>query len=752
MRPQSGIGAAPPPVDPIAESRWFRLGRSARAMRRNFWARYKKGLLKGELHYRKQMRRLSATVTRLSATLLSLLIAAIFYLTADQSAAAWKASETHLAAAQIIGAALALVLALSIIPAQRAAELFSIAILKLFGKDRALLTVFLVLVATTMTSLLLGSSWLSWLAPQLSLSVQFILLGISFDALRRFYLTTLDMLAPETAIKRVIKECDKEMRVVRRAADKIVAIQVAAAGKISDGDRLLHASVITRSNLPNTLQYWSSQLEEFAHRFISRRDSNATIEVLSALEAIAFRYVEIRKKSVTLYIDAEFPFAGALTDVSNVLNPIYESTLHIIDDAAAGKNERVVQSAIGAMGRMTSHSMSVAATRMGGQMEAPLAYGASFYFDRAVRSALATNMADAVLVAITNLRSLLLNRDPEVDVSAMAAQVNETLFAIAVDGYAKSNSISVFRSVGAMLTAIKFEIEKDDLFDETSLRSALGRILQMIPLEIAADKAGSRVLQTFPAYDLGFEASIPFLLQSVAGKARVDSERPWLDPFHDFSDVVEIVRDHYRHLSELDFQGTLFGKWVVDSLIGVLRVQFNQLTHPPDGAEEFIEEIEDDLKAMISWVSGFFPVGALAQRHRIRDATAPLAVLGIDALAAGLGEVARSCATAIQSIATNTVQGPIDAYSLADIHQHLEILARGAESVGNDPLAAEIRAMIATPQNVDQGTQNRILQARQARGRQLDEALEDVNRRSYRANTDPVGRLHTLLHGDLDAA
>jgi hypothetical protein len=741
--PRESPPVVPPSVDQVSESRWFRFGRSARAMRRTLLTQYKTVSLKVELYYRRQMRRLGATIIGLSATLLSLLIAAIFYSTADQSAASWKASETHLAAAQVIGAALALVLALSIIPAQRAAELFSIAILKLFGKDRALLTVFLVLVAATLTSLLLGSSWLRWLEPKLSLSAQFILLGISFDALRRFYLRTLDMLAPETVINRVLKECDNEIGVVRRAAEKLVDIQVASTGKASAADQLLHASVIVRSNLPKTMSYWSSQLEEFAHRFIARRDSNATIGVLDALEAIAFRYAELRKKSVTLHIDWEFPFAGALTDVSDVLDPIYESVLHIIDDAVAAKNERVVQSSIRAMGRMTSHAMSVVAMSAGGQKIAPLAFGACYYFDRAIRSALAANMVDPALTAVTSIQSILVQRVPEVDVSSMISQANETLFAIAIDGYTKSNSILVFKSVRAMLAAIHFEIEKE-FFSDDSLRSVLGRILLMIPAEIVADKAGTRRLQTFPAYDLGFQASIPFLLQTVATKVRVDSERPWIDPFRDFSDVVEIIRDHYRSLSKIDFQGTLFGKWVVDSLNAVLRVQFGQLTHPADGTEGFVSAVEDDLKAMISWVSGFFPAGASNRRHYISDATSQLAVLGIDALAEGFIEVAMSCATAIQRIATNTAQGQIDAYSLADIHQGLEILARAAELVGKDHTAVELRAMIAMPQNIDLPMQNHILEAGQTRGRQLDQALAAGSHRPYRADTDPVERLRNL--------
>jgi hypothetical protein len=187
-----------PPVDPLTQSLWFRFGRSIRATRRSFHAQIIKALLTSELRGRKAVNAILSKATGVSATLLSTFITAAFLVLADSQN--MKASETHLAAAQIIGAALALVLSLSIIPAQRAAELFSISVLKRFAKDRALIIVFLVLVATTMLSLLLGSSWVNRLDAKASLSVQFILLGISFDALRRFYVSTLDLLAPESAI------------------------------------------------------------------------------------------------------------------------------------------------------------------------------------------------------------------------------------------------------------------------------------------------------------------------------------------------------------------------------------------------------------------------------------------------------------------------------------------------------------------------------------------------------------------------
>lgn len=85
-------------------------------------------------------------------------------------------SEVNLTSAVVIGAALALVLSLSIIPAQKAAEAFSPAILRLYAGDRSLLLVFLILVLTTMGSILLGTRWIGVLNAKASISIQFVLL------------------------------------------------------------------------------------------------------------------------------------------------------------------------------------------------------------------------------------------------------------------------------------------------------------------------------------------------------------------------------------------------------------------------------------------------------------------------------------------------------------------------------------------------------------------------------------------------
>jgi len=62
--------------------------------------------------------------------------------------------------------------------------------------------------------------------------------------------------------------------------------------------------------VPQSLKYWTSQLEEFAHRFIARKDTSAVDGIVAALVDIGGRYVEGRRDSVILHLDAGNLFAG----------------------------------------------------------------------------------------------------------------------------------------------------------------------------------------------------------------------------------------------------------------------------------------------------------------------------------------------------------------------------------------------------------------------------------------------------------
>lgn len=70
-----------------------------------------------------------------------------------------RISEVHLASAAIIRTALALAITLSLIPVQKAADVFSSAILMLYARDPRTIRVFATRGLMTVLSLLLGTRW-----------------------------------------------------------------------------------------------------------------------------------------------------------------------------------------------------------------------------------------------------------------------------------------------------------------------------------------------------------------------------------------------------------------------------------------------------------------------------------------------------------------------------------------------------------------------------------------------------------------
>src|SRR5262245_7538346 len=398
-----------------------------------------------------------AHAARWSATIVAVLIFLLFVVIV-QDTNELKTSEVHLTCAQVIGAALALILSLSIIPAQRAAEDFSPAILKLYAQDRWLLVAFLILALATTGSVLLGTNFFPRIDPRISIGVQFLLLGVSFDALRMFYRRTLDLLIPQTAIQLVIRECTKPLNRVSRRVEKLARLQALATGKTAPtvASRAVYFSA---SQVSGFLRFWIAQLAEIAHKLIARRDTSAANDIVTAMGRIGTQYSEARRNSLILLPDFDNIFAGGVSDINEeVLNPIYEFTRVICEDAAKSSNELVARHCIQTMAGMTTHAMTMIHLSHG-LKKAPLAFSPCFYLGLCATTAVKANMGDAVLAAVNGFQGILLSQTKDVDTSELEARSLESLLRLAEASYITPNALWGFPAVKAMLLAARHDIQ-----------------------------------------------------------------------------------------------------------------------------------------------------------------------------------------------------------------------------------------------------------------------------------------------------
>ncbi len=643
------------------------------------------------------------------ASAAGLLLAALFALTLPESlvtSAALKSSEVHVAGAGIIGTALALVLSLSIIPAQKAADVFSSAILKLYARDWVSLSVFSLLSFAALASLLLGSGWTLWLSPRYALAGQLVLLAVSLDALRAFYRRALDLLDPATALKLVANECNRYIRLARSESEWLVRIQRAELGDEAN-DGVIRYTYFSKSKLSDLLTVWTKQLEEFARKAVLRRDTQAVNAVVRTMAEIGRGYAEARRDSMLLSTDWSAGMPLGVSDISEVLSPIYESIRVICEDAAKHPNEAVVQGCIATLGDMAAHAMTMVHSS-DKRKSAPLVYDPVFYIDLCVKAAIAAGMEDALLGAVSAARKVFICISKDVDSQAGEQQAIEILISVALASYPRRSMVLCFRSVEMLLLAAHHDIRVRGYRDFDSLLSkVLPSLAALVPLEVEMEKAGQRRMHTFPAYSPSFEANLPGLLTEVARQVKsVDDIRSWVSPFNEFEEASEAIVDHYRDLAKsVNFGGVLLEKWVVDSLLRAAEVYVPLLDHPSPGTDEFLEEVDVRLRWFIHAPSSFFQEQADFPYRHASDACDHLAVLGMALLRCNRLESAEACGQAVRSIAHRCAKAQgtsnyTSAYGFADCVIKLELLARAADSYGRSVSAAKFRAFSSRPDGI----------------------------------------------------
>ena len=693
-----------------------------------------------------------AFTSRWIATAAGLVLAALFALTLPQAmvtTAAVKVSEVHLASAGIIGTALALVLSLSIVPAQKAADVFSSAILRLYARDRTTLGVFALLSCAALASLLLGTGWTFSVSARYSLAGQFVLLGASLDALRAFYSRALALLDPATALSLVGDECRRYIRRTRAGVERLARIHRLAAGDDSNAEAF-RCTCYGKSGLANALNGWTTQLEEFARKAIARRDTQAVNAIVRTMAEIGKTYAEARRDSMVLLPDFSGGMPIEVSDIGDVLSPIYEKIRAICGDAVKHPNEAVVQGCIATLGNMAAHAMTMVHTS-DRHRTAPLAFSPVFYIDLCAKAAIEAGMEDALLAAVTATRQVFSGMSKDVDTQAAEEQALGVLFSIAIASYPRQARVSCFKSVEMMMLAALHDIRVRGYRDDGSLlRTVLSNIAALMPFEALMDKTGQRRMQTFPPYSLGFEANIPTLLAEVAKQVKpVEPERSWIDPFHDFNEASEAIVHHYREVAEkVAFGGVLLEKWVVDSLLNAAEVHLHLLDNPPHGTERFLDKVDARLRWFLHAPAFLFREQTEFPYHHANDACAHLAVLGMALLQRDRIESAEACGEAIRSIGHRSVKAEnprsyTRPYGYADCIVKLELMARAADTLGRPAIAVKFRALSSRPDEIPDDKWPEYVEAIATRTRQMDDELRERDR-GYRIRPDPVAELQEI--------
>jgi len=686
-----------------------------------------------------------------SATLIGFAAgAAFFFLAPDEffSSSAIKSSEVHLAVAGIAGTALALMFSLAIIPAQRAVDAFSTAILRLYARDKTILLVFLLLSLIGVVSVLMGTGWAFSISTRYTLAVQILFLGITLDAIRRFYLRALQLLDPVVALSLVRQACAHQINKMGSDVERSVRIGNLFLGRDAD-DRSLRFIYHSQSNLQNWLQQWTGQLNEFAAKSLLRRDTLAAKFAVGTIADIGARYAEMRRSSVVLLPDRTHPLSGS-SDISSMLTDVCENIRKICQDAAIQKNEAVVQQCCSSLAELTAHTMTI--TNASPVTRAPLAYSPMYYLDNCTKIAINAKMEDGVLAAVRGCRVIIGGISKEVDTNDVVSKMIEMLNHIAVESYKNDSTVNCFAAAEMMLMASFCEIRTRGFHGRRSItKDVLGKISDLVGFEFIMEAAGKRRFQTFPPYNITNEFKISRIFEEIAKKIEAPPEGcPYSNAFYELEDAARDFVQHYRSVADkVRFTGILLEKWIIESVLECIYVYLRIMETPPKNTDRHLDLIENELGWFIGVPTFFFRKGENFAFYHAEETCSRLAAVGVTLIEFRRPDAALACGKAIQSIATSAVfskstdfQNNVRSY--VKCVRNLEVLARTAEAFDLTGEGSTLRSYITHPEGVIQEAGTSLSEQLAGVPGYIDKELESEHW-GLQLEPNPIAMLRKLL-------
>ncbi len=605
--------------------------------------------------------------------------------------------EVQLAVGALIGTVLTLGFSLSIIPIQRAAEIYTPSIIRLFREARSIRFTFLALLFLCLLSFGSALSPLVGISPTATVPILIIFLGITLDLLRQLYRSVTSLLEPKQAVWRLEAQARDKLQRFHRglelAADLAWRSLPAEKQKEFIRETYLRDFYRQYTSYGQLIETPSAELAEIAEKAVERADWSLTLEAINALRQLAIDSVEIRKSTFT-YMPVEF--MGVKVDAETQLDRLYEQLLAVNRTAVRRGSENVCLWVIRSFGQIAQHMMSLRKERL--LERSGLATSPISYCKMAIREAMAANMDDAGYEGAATLAAISRNAPANTAARYIHAHTIEGIseilktFAMSTD-----KGLHLREPLKRGLEVLQALCERRDPNLDHTVRSVLEQLEGLLPgaLLLETGQFGELLyLPLGPAYDVSFEASLPRLVQRSTAMVKEDPERPGVNPWRDFLDLNDKIARHFRTLSEnagLAASGLMFYLIQAQQMIGSTYVQ--QLVLARRKYPSYVDKIERQLAWFLSFFWSTARAATTMKRNWSEDAVNCLGWLGLASLNEGFNDTATSVAQNITAIAFEAAEKikPVRDEDLARLLIPLRLMAWLASEIGATTLFERIQ-------------------------------------------------------------
>jgi len=725
-----------------------------------FFSRFILEWFKIKISWIKRLQSISTHAGNFAGSIIGLFIAAFLYLPSSQEALI-KFDGIHnifLAVGGMIGTMLALVISLSIIPIQRAAEVFTPTIIRLYKNDQVTLRIFILLTFFCVAFFIIGIKGVFFFEISKIFPFGILAVACSLDLIRWYQRHVTELLNPSFAITRLSNETIRFIQGLQKNISRLARIQfnmLPDDKKKESPQERVETALYTFYRYHSTLiNNWSGEIAEIVHKAVSRGETFTAKAGINSLVAISNVYLNARKKNILFFPSLDAFLMTTDNDAKYVINPIYENLQDINKTAILNRNETISIQVIRAFESMSIFTVNLVLPQIRGNKD-PLTFTPIYYLRECIK---ATQLAKMFEPAFQSSKSLLRiggSAPKNADFTSVYGSLIEGWQLIAESFYVTDQDNLVSNVLSDMIQCI-FSLLKHGHFQfHYIFRDMLEKLERIVFLALAKEKLKGKSFQglTLSPYDLTNQNSLGYLIQYSATQIKKEDKKTWIDPYSYFKKINEDLYRHFRDLAEnLDF-GDSFLLWhIAETIKHISKVYLGLIEKPITDIDSHIK----GLTSQVSWYLSFFWV-AFSKTTKFNfqhadQACDIMAWVGLAFYAKGYPDVTKKCISNISSIIQSYAkfQSSYEEYHMADLFIHLWEIRLYVESQNNNDFLEDIdKRMNDKPKSISEEQWKEVVAAIELRKGQLNESLNEFNDYPFMENAESF--LKKLLKGDVDS-
>jgi len=678
--------------------------------------------------------------------------AAVFYFPAARAALdAYQGVDTVLIAlGATFGTILALVLTLSIIPVQRAADVWSPSIIRLYRRDKLTHFTFIILGIFCVANFLLSVTGLVGISSSVVLVTAIVVLGLSLDLLRWYHRHICQLLDPAYAVETVTKYARQSIDRIQKSAIHVAKIQYRALTSeqqkevnVSDIESIVYPQM---PGYPRSINYWIHDIGEIASKGAARGEKYLASAAILSIREIVIYFVSARKDNLILYPSPDALFLASESDIKVVINQAYE-VLQDINRIAVGNGDESTSLRISeAFQGIAVHFENMPARNIRPNTS-PLAAQPIAYMMSCVKYAQEKGLDEIPFQSAEILAKISLAAPKDITLTDVHIPVIDGIQRISINFYVKRDAVFAEHVVGHPMVILDHLLDKEDSHYRELLRHVLDNLEILAPLAVANEKLQGKLNLPSPmgkAYGLSNPQSLGYLFSKATKLIKIDEERQWINPYHELVEILDVYWRHFRRLGEqIEFGESFLLREVtllIKHIAAVIQHLISQPVRPDRGDEQ---ELVDKLRWLLSFFWVAFHKKKTVNQHRADEACDVLVYTGLLFFECGYPDVLKTAASHIRSIIgsyTKTTSSP-DEYALGDMYAHLWCLRRLANERSNAQYTQLIDEILSNkPEALTDEQWKQSQRAIELRRQQLEERLEKRDDYNLRDSTDELLR------------